>query len=478
MDKDTDVQVKNDIVISNARKKGLRHYLIDVLIVTVMGILLFMGSSAQIFKDRSDGVRYQCYAIAFLHSAQDVQAYLPSQCAHIFDSDAKTSTNAQIAAALHKRGVPDFLVNFVASQDLTQPFHALPHEYPLLTLIPFLLVVLAPQHWYQVAFAILMILLAASMYFMIAHFKSRKAAIVGVALLVIGGWSTAAARFDLVPSLLTLIAVILGEQKRWTGAFVLLALAFLLKFYPVILLIPFLLAQQMDVRSKWNVWSRWQPLAAFCGLCVLVMTVSFLLSVEGTIAPLSYFQTRPIQAESLGSSLLWLATLVTHHPLAFEFTYGSLNVKPVHILTSLVTYGEEFLEVAGVLFVAWLQWRRKIELATATLLILLLVIVTGKVFSPQYLIWVLPLVAYIGGAERRWAVSWAVICGLTTFIYPYIYDMTGIVRVPFIPWFYPTVTVRNFVLSGFVLALLIYYSYGKKSAKFLYHPEVHDEEKA
>ncbi|MBV9256952.1 MAG: DUF2029 domain-containing protein [Ktedonobacteraceae bacterium] len=456
-------------------KKGTSHYLIDVVVVALMGILMFMGSSAQIFRDHSDGARYQCYAIAFLHNTQFAESYLPSQCAYIFASDAQTYTNAQIAADLRKQGAPSFLVNFVASQDVSQPLHALPHEYPLLTLVPFLLVVFAPQHWYQVAFAILMILLAAGMYFLLAHFKSRKAAIVGAALLVIGGWATVAERFDLVPSLLTLVAVILAERKRWTWAFVLLALAFLMKFYPVILLLPFLLAQQMDVRVRWNAWRRWQPLAAFVGLCILVMTISFLLSVEGTIAPLSYFQTRPLQVESFGSSLIWLSTFVAYHPMTFEFTYGSLNV--VHVYSTLVSRSETILEIVGLLYVAWLQWRRKIDLAVASLLTLLIVIVTGKIFSPQYLIWIVPLVAYVGGADWCWSVSWVAICGLTTFIYPYIYDMSSIVHVPLIPWFYPAVTLRNLILFGFVLALLVYCSHRKNDNKFSYHPAVHHEEK-
>jgi len=104
--------------------------------------------------------------------------------------------------------------------------------------------------------------------------------------------------------------------------------------------------------------------------------------------------------------------------------------------------------------------------------------VTGKVFSPQYLIWIVPLLAYVGGANLRWLVSWAVIGGLTTFIYPYVYDMASITHVPLLPWFYPAVTLRNFILFGFVLAILISYSRDENRKRFLYHPAPHDEEQA
>ena len=240
MNKNTEVQVSSPVTLSSTSKKGKPHYLIDVLIIVVMGMLLFMGSWAQTLCDYSDAARYQCYAIAFLHNVLFAKSALPSQCGFIFGSPLQTYTNAQIVTLLHGYGAPTFLVDFVASQDLSQPFHSLPHEYPALTLVPFLLVLFAPGHWYQVAFAILMISLAAGIYLLLVRFKSRRVGVFGAILLVVGGWATVAGRFDLIPSFLTLLAVLLAEQKRWTWAFVALAVAFLMKLYPVILLIPFL----------------------------------------------------------------------------------------------------------------------------------------------------------------------------------------------------------------------------------------------
>jgi hypothetical protein len=111
-----------------------------------------------------------------------------------------------------------------------------------------------------------------------------------------------------------------------------------------------------------------------------------------------------------------------------------------------------------------LQWRGKIQLATAALLTLLIVMVTGKVFSPQYLIWVAPLVAYVGRADIKWLISWSAIGLLTTWIYPNIYIMTPrLSDVPLLPVFFPVTTARNFLLFGFILALLIYYTRSKRA---------------
>src|SRR6266487_1228115 len=434
--------------------------LLDVVIVVVMGILLYCGASWQIFDHYTDAAKYQCYASAFLYGTASVESYPTQQCSFLLHTYGRTYTNADIAARLlNHYHAPAVVVNFIATQDITGSFHALPHEYPMLALIPFIPALLSPPGWYQVSFAILMTLLAAAMYFILLRCKSRRSALAGAVLLVIGGWATAAGRFDLVPSLLTLATVILAERRRWIWAFVALALAFLTKFYPAPLLIPLLFAQQLDSQERWYAWRRWRPLATFMGVCIIVMGVSLLLNVEGTIAPLNYFQTRPIQVESFGASLIWLSNFLGSPPITYIFTYGSLNM--LHAYSPLISRGEMLLLVAGLLFTSWLQWRRKIDLATSALLTLLIVMVTGKVFSPQYLIWVVPLVAYIGGSDIRWFITWIAICGLTTFIYPFIYNMPAsgsIMDVPLVPWFYPIVTLRNFILFGFVVSLLIYFT--------------------
>jgi hypothetical protein len=220
-----------------------------------------------------------------------------------------------------------------------------------------------------------------------------------------------------------------------------------------VLLIPFLIAQQKDSTLPWKSWRRLVPLGIFVLVCVVVMGVSLLLSVEGTISPFSYFTSRPIQVESLPASILWIKNLIFSQPAYYPFTYGSLN-----ILTSgatIISPLASVAEIVGMLYVFWLQWRGKIDLATTSLLTLLVVIVTGKVFSPQYLIWVIPLVAYVGESKRWWIVIWCLIGLLTSWIYPYIYRMThNIEKVPYLLPFFPATTARNILLAAFVVSLL------------------------
>lgn len=448
--------------IAEATKRRVWFGFIDVFIIVVMGGLLFYGASWQIFKIHTDVSRYECYAVDFWQGVKALQRFPAEQCGFIVNPRVAFISTSQIVQFMVQYHFPSFLVNFVAVQNSSQPFHALPHEYPLPALIPFSLALFATPHWYQVVFAGWMALVAASIYLVLLRYRSRSAAIAFAFFLAAGGWGTAEGRFDLIPSALTLFAVLCAVRTRWNWAFALLALATVFKFYPLPLLIPFLLAQQMTSREKWNAWRRFLPLGSFIAVCVVVMGASLLLSVEGTIGPFSYFENRPFQAETVATSLLWLLSFLGY-PVQPVYSYGSLNVvSPLSALMSIIM---SVLLVGGLVYTYWLQWRGKIDVAASVLLTLLIVMLTGKVFSPQYMIWVAPLVAYVGQGNRKWIIAWGIVSVLTTVIYPYLYTaIFPIIAVPTFPAFYPTTTARNLLLFGFILCLLWYYAQQKPTS--------------
>ncbi len=428
-------------------KRVWRQYLLDICIVLVMGVLLYCGASWQIFRIYTDAAKYQCYATAFWNGSHALTTLPPGQCAFI-----GRNAPMDLIHSMQSYGFPSFLINFVESQSRSQPLHALPNEYPLLAIIPFTLGLVAPLPWYQVAFALWMALVAGIIYFVLKCFRSTGAAIAFAVYLVVGSWATAEGRFDLIPAGLTLGALILAGRARWKWAFSLLAVATLLKFYPAVLILPLFLAQQMQTSGKWYSWRRWDALGMFIVVCAVVIGLSLVLSVEGTLAPLKYFGDRPIQVESSPSSLLWLGSFFGY-PLHYEFTYGSLNV--VSRLSHRVSLLSTFCLGVGLLYTFWLQWRGKLDVFTSSLLTLLIIIATGKVFSPQYLIWIAPLVAYVGQSNWKWLLSWGSVGLLTTAIYPYIYNTTPyILDVPHQPAFFPVVFVRNVIMLGFIIALL------------------------
>lgn len=445
-------KIDNTVPVSKPKKKRTLPYLIDGLIVLAMITLLYCGASWQLFHLRTDAAKYQCYAVAFWQGTPALRNLPGEQCEFITHPSTPLISSQAVIHKMQAYGFPAFLISFVKSQSPMQPLCALPHEYPLLTIVPFSLGLIVPSQWYQVAFAIWMGLFAGLIYFVLKRFNSRGVAIAFALYLVVGSWATAEGRFDLIPAGFTLVALICAERSRWKWAFAMLALATLFKFYPLVLLIPFFIAQQKQASGKWYAWRRWNAFGVFVAVCVVVETVSLLLSVEGTLGPLSYFGSRPIQVESFSASLLWLGSFLGY-PLQYAFTFGSLNV--LGPLSSKVEKLGTIGLVMGLGYLFWLQWRGKMNLPTAVLLTLLIVMLTGKVFSPQYLIWVAPLVAYVGKSNWKWLLSWGVVALLTTCIYPYIYVATpDLLQVPYVPAFYPVAFVRNILLLGVILVLL------------------------
>ncbi len=411
-------------------------------------VLLFCGASWQLFRDNTDAARYQCYTLAFWQGSQGLHLLAASQC--------------------------HFLTQFGIPLDGVAPFHVLPFEYPPLTLSIFSLALAAPLAYYQVAFAIAMALLALLIYWLLLRFGPRGAALACAFYLVLGAWGTAEGRFDLVPAGLTLLCVLTAQHRRWTLAYVALAAGFLLKLYPLLLLPALFMAEQMAYgrfhrpsaglalkslpRELWLMlrgsgqW-RWGNLLLFVGLVLAVSGLFALLNFQGAVlSQLSYFAIRPVQVEATGSIVLWLGTLLGQ-PASVVYSFGSVNL--ISGLGNAVALSCELCFVLGYALTLLWQWHGKLELVQAFTALLLVFIVTGKVFSPQYLIWLIPLLAYQGAFSRPWLILWGSISLLTSAIYPYIYMLTPDARkAPYVPGFIACVTLRDILLVLLTLAFL------------------------
>lgn len=404
-------------------------------VLMICGALL-CGSVFVYFLPYTDVAKYQCYAFAFWHGGANYPA--DPSC--------------------------DFLVHY-ASQ---APLHTLPREYPALALIPFSLTLLTPWPWFQVAFAVWMALLAAGLYWYLGRVGPRGASLAFALFLLLGAWGTAVSRFDLVPAAFTLFSLVAAVRGRFVWAYVLLAIAVMLKLYPLPLLLPLFLAEQRARPEPLLHWKRLVGVSAFAAVCAGIFAASLLASVQGALSPLNYFTYRPIQIESAPASLLWVASFFGH-PICTAFQFGSLNVyeralgscgtysgPPAGPLATILSPLFLGLMVAGVAWVSWLQWRGRLSLKQAFVAVLLVIILTGKVFSPQYFIWLAPLVAYVFGMEQLfWFVSWCLISLLTTVIYPWLYGVEPhIALAPSVAAFYPTIAWRNLLLALFVVVYL------------------------
>ena len=131
-------------------------------------------------------------------------------------------------------------------------------------------------------------------------------------------------------------------------------------------------------------------------------------------------------------------------------------------LLGLVRNGKDKRPLDGTLAQAY-----PLELAACTLLCLLIAVVFNKVFSPQYLLWLLPLVAlvpYRRLARRLFLYAFLLACALTTVLFPYLYysDLVGLDFAPPHRWVRGPSTLgvvllcgRNLLMLGLVVAMMI-----------------------
>jgi hypothetical protein len=421
---------------------------IAYLPILVAVTLLFYGVSWQFFLPHSDAARYQCYALTFWQGGFGTHQLPERQCA--------------------------FLYQLGMSRSDVPALHIVPFEYPPLTLSLFSPALVAPLPYYQIAFAILMALVAILIYWLLLRYGPSGAGLAYALYLVLGAWSTAEGRFDLVPAGLTLLCLIAAERRRWTLAFIALAFGFLLKIYPLLLLPALFIAEQRATRRFYRsstsltlmafpkeIWCTLRGIGAWhwkntlIFFCVVVgISIPFaLLNFQGTVvSQLSYFANRPVQIEATGSTLLWLATLFGH-PASVVYSFGSINV--LSDLDNVVALTFEVLFVLGYTLVILWQWRGKLGVVQTFIALLLVFVVTGKVFSPQYLIWLIPLLAYSGAFNLLWLILWSALCLLTTVIYPYLYLQAPNVRLlPSVPGFIVLIALRNLLLLLIALAFI------------------------
>src|SRR5260370_29835173 len=242
--------------------KHRRRYLADILIVLAMSALLYYGylSTGRFASTHTDIARYQCYAEAFWHGTAGLSKSPSSQCLFM-----RAGPSSSIVQRMKLNGQLSYIINTVEAQQSTlKPLHALPLEYPLLTIVPFSLGLVGDSQWYRVAFPLWMALAAAIMYFILLRYSSREAAIAFAFYLGIGSWSTAVGRFDLIRAAFTLVLIVLARRGSWSGAFDAMALTALFKFYALLLIVPFLIVHQSRYRgSKGYAWQRWQSLGVF-----------------------------------------------------------------------------------------------------------------------------------------------------------------------------------------------------------------------
>jgi hypothetical protein len=279
------------------------------------------------------------------------------------------------------------------------PYHQFYLEYPPGALVAFAFPSLLSQPHYFLVFKLLMTLgavvaVAAGVFVLdrIGSLRARAVVVLGLAPLALGPLFLN--RYDLWPAALVALALAALVCDRPRLAFALLAVATAAKIYPLALL-PVAAIHVFRTRGRSELV---RALAVFLGVG-LVFIVPFAAVGFGGLGYSFYIQaTRHLQVESLGAQLLVAAGhLGIYHPVPVNGTPGSRDLAGPG--ADAVGFLSSAIEVIAVLVVARVYSRGRSDLPRLVLAVATAVVAFvafGKVLSPQYLVWLIPLVPLVG----------------------------------------------------------------------------------
>jgi uncharacterized membrane protein len=248
---------------------------------------------------------------------------------------------------------------------------------------------------------------------------STRQLVCGVALLALSPLLLGAvvlSRYDLFPTMLTIgaLTAIYFDWSR-TG-FALLALGTAAKAFPIVIL---------PIAAVY-IWRRQGRRAALICLAVFAVVLAVCLVPFLVIAPHGLWwaihgqENRPLQLESVGAALFLAAHQLVGLHLSYYFTHSSDNLDGhVPMAFAGVMSVLQLLALVAVWALYALGSATRERLLVLAAAAVCAFIVFDRVLSPQYLIWLAPLVATING--RRGLVAMALLASamaVTQIYYP------------------------------------------------------------
>ncbi len=340
------------------------------------------------------------------------------------------------------------------------PYHDFSLEYTPIALLVMTvprLITADPLH-YQIAFAsqilifdLIGLLILADMAKRLGYSLWITLAVSTIALVVSGPLITE--RFDLIPAILVLCALYSFSRGWNTASWITLGIATMIKTYPIVIVPLFALY----LLKQKNYSSLVKGTLAF-GFTLLVIIVPCLcLSPEGFYESYSYHAERGLQIESTYASVLLLGNTLGLTGGEIRFDHAAWHMD-TSLGDSLADASLPIMAIILTMVYAIYAMQKQVEtersahsrLISYSLLAILAFMVTSKVLSPQYIIWIYPLIPLITGQWRivYW-VLFILIGAMTYYIYPDHYGEL-LVREPRLIYI---LTMRNILLI--VLAFIL-----------------------
>lgn len=232
-------------------------------------------------------------------------------------------------------------------------------------------------------------------------------------------------RFDMFPAFLTILAFLFIQSKKPFLGGAMLGLGIVAKLYPLVI---------MPIFCSYY-WAGKNPKAFWRMAMGLVLAASILIPLfafdpDWMLQMLSYHKLRGLNIDSLPGGIFLLAKATGLMEVQITHDFGSFNIEApysnqvVQWLTPL-----SVIVLGIVIMLSFFRFRQERgkngsisghSLVAYSVIVLLAFILTSKVFSPQYLIWLLPFIPFL---KLRQARFFLIVAALTMLLYPFIYAL-------------------------------------------------------
>lgn len=275
------------------------------------------------------------------------------------------------------------------------PYRDFSVEYPPAALPVFVLPTMLARFDSRRVFQALMALCDLGLVLGVGAVAGRRAALLAaLAPLALG--SVVLSRFDLWPAALAILALAALVRDRLALSAFLIGTAFSAKLWPFVL-VPIAVVWLLRTRGP-RVAAAWLGGAAATAAAWFLPFV--VLSPGGVAHSFRVQLVRPLQLESLGGAILLAIHRVAGTALQLTSSYGSQNLTGpgTHALAIATT-----IAGVGALVAVWILFARAPatteRLVVSSAASVAALVAFGKVFSPQYMIWLIPFVVIVGGVR-------------------------------------------------------------------------------
>jgi len=211
-------------------------------------------------------------------------------------------------------------------------------------------------------------------------------------------------RYDIFPMVFTMLAVYCFVTKRYVWVWIILCIAMMTKLYPAVLVPVFLTL--LFVNKEWK--NALKGMIIFFGLVAAIVLPIMMFGSDTIFNFAEYHMNRPLQIESTAASVISFAAILGLTSVTVVYSYFSDNLIgawPDAVSPYLTPLMIAMLVILYIVY-AHLSARnnkrdfgnesnRMILLGATMFASVAIFVLVEKVFSAQYMIWLIPFVLFL-----------------------------------------------------------------------------------